>query len=74
MDGWLLPTGTTLEFDADFYTQPAPLERAQTYEILLRSGVVTVDEIREREHFGPLKLPAPPIPESHFDDTVEAAL
>jgi phage portal protein BeeE len=64
MDHWLLPAGTSLQFDADSYVQPSPLERAQTYEILLRTGVITVDEVREREHFGPLNLPAAPIPET----------
>jgi HK97 family phage portal protein len=49
---WLVPRGTTLEVNRDEYVRPGPLERAQTWEIYLRNGVVTVDEVREAERFG----------------------
>jgi HK97 family phage portal protein len=52
---WALPRGTTVELNRDAYTQPPPLERAQTAQIL--NGIVdqfgnpamTVDEIRASE-------------------------
>lgn len=48
---WLLPRGTGVEVNRDEYIRPGPLERAQYYDILLRTGVVTVDEVREIERF-----------------------
>lgn len=55
LSGWLLPRGSYVEVNRDAYVQPAPLERAQTAQIL--NGIVdkqgnpalTVGEIRERE-------------------------
>jgi hypothetical protein len=52
LSSWLLPHGTAIEVNRDEYVQPGPLERAQTWEIYLRNGVVTVDEVREAERFG----------------------
>jgi HK97 family phage portal protein len=49
---WLVPRGTTVEVNRDEYVRPGPLERAQTWEIYLRTGVVTVEEVREAERFG----------------------
>lgn len=59
MSAWLLPRGTSLEFNRDEYVKPAMFERAQTYEILNRiqdvhgNPVMTVDEIRLAERFIP---------------------
>lgn len=50
---WALPAGTTLILDASSYTQPAPLERAQYYELMLRMGAIDVAEIRAAERLAP---------------------
>ena len=55
LSGWALPRATVVELNRDSYVQAAPLERAQTAEILNRirdeSGnpALTVAEIREVE-------------------------
>jgi len=63
LDGWLLPTGTHVELNEDQYIQPGWEERARTYEILVRIGVVTPGQVAQRERwllpFGEL----PPVPE-----------
>ena len=48
---WLTPRGTGLEVNRDEYVRPGPLERAQTWQILLGANVVTVDEVRAIERF-----------------------
>jgi HK97 family phage portal protein len=60
MSGWLLPRGTDIELDRDEYVRPGELERAQTYDILVRIGAMTPAEVRARERLGaPLEEPAP---------------
>jgi len=49
---WLTPRGTAIEVNRDEYVRPGPLERAQTWDIYLKNGVVEVDEVREAERFG----------------------
>jgi HK97 family phage portal protein len=49
---WLTPRGTSIEVNRDEYVRPGPLERAQTEEIYLRTGVLDVEEVREMERFG----------------------
>ena len=46
---WLLPRGTTVEVNKDAYVQPGPLERAQTAQILVGMGAMSVEEIRAAE-------------------------
>lgn len=48
---WLLPRGTGIEVNRDEYVRPGPLERAQMWEIYLRNGVVTVQQVQEAERF-----------------------
>jgi len=48
---WLTPRGTSLALNADAYVQPEPLQRAQTAQIYLTTGVLSVDEVRASEHF-----------------------
>lgn len=48
---WLVPRGTGLEVNRDEYVKPGPLERAQTWEIYLRNGVVSVEEVQVAERF-----------------------
>lgn len=64
MDEWLLPRGTHLEINEDDYTQPGWLERAQTYEILIRIGAVTPEQVAKRERWlmPPGDTPAAPQP------------
>ena len=51
LDGWLLPSGTHVEVNANEYIQPGWLERAQTYEILVRIGAVTPGQVAQRERW-----------------------
>jgi len=46
---WLLPAETYLRFDADELTRPQMLARAQAYEIMIRSGIITAAEVRIEE-------------------------
>jgi len=48
---WLTPRGTSLVLNADAYVQPEPLQRAQTAQIYLQAGVLSIDEVRASEHF-----------------------
>lgn len=60
---WLLPRGTTLEVNRDEFVRPGPLERAQTYEILIRCEVMTPEEARVMERLG-LSSGAESLPEA----------
>ena len=46
---WLLPRGTTVEVNKDAYVQPEPLTRAQTEQILVGMGAMSVEEVRAAE-------------------------
>jgi phage portal protein BeeE len=48
---WLVPRGTGLEVNRDEYVRPGPLERAQTWEIYLRNGVVAAEDVQVAERF-----------------------
>jgi HK97 family phage portal protein len=48
---WLTPRSTGLEVNRDEYVKPGPLERAQTWEIYLRKGVVTPEQVQTAERF-----------------------
>jgi HK97 family phage portal protein len=45
LSGRLLPRGTTVEVNRDAYVQPGPYERAQTWEILTRIGVLDAAQV-----------------------------
>jgi HK97 family phage portal protein len=47
------PRGHTVRIDLDAMLRGSPMERAQVYEVLIRSGVMTVDEARAREELAP---------------------
>jgi hypothetical protein len=51
LSGWLLPRGTTIELNRDAYVQPPPLERAQTWQILIGLGIVTPEQVQAIERF-----------------------
>ena len=51
LGGWALPYQTDLEVDRDEYVREGLLERAQTYEILIRIGAITADDVARRERF-----------------------
>lgn len=51
LSNWLVPRGTGIEVNRDEYVRPGPLERAQTWEIYLRNGVVSVEQVQEAERF-----------------------
>jgi HK97 family phage portal protein len=49
--GWLLPRGWTMELDRDDYIKPGMFERAQSYAMLIQSGVLTPMEVRTAERY-----------------------
>ena len=49
VSGRLLAHTHTVRFDSTAYTRDAPEDRMQTWEIALRSGVLTLDEVRAAE-------------------------
>ena len=49
LSGWLLPRGTTVELNKDAYVQPEPYERAQTAQIYVAMGAMSVEEVRAAE-------------------------
>jgi HK97 family phage portal protein len=51
LSGWALPRGTTVEVNRDEFVRPGPLERAQTWQILISLGVLTVEQVQEIERF-----------------------
>lgn len=48
---WLTPRGTTIEVNRDEYVKPDPLVRAQTWQILIELGVLTVEQVQEIERY-----------------------
>ena len=54
LSGWLLPRGTRIEVNRDEYVRPDPLQRAQTWQIYINTGVLSVEEVRAIERFGAL--------------------
>ena len=48
---WALPNGTTVELNRDAYVQPDPKTRAETAQIYLNTGVLSIDEVRAAERF-----------------------
>lgn len=53
------PRGYTVRFDTAEFARADDFETAQTEEILLRSGVLDVDEVRARRNLPPRTTPAP---------------
>ena len=49
LSNWLLPWGTTLELDREDYTRPAWLELTQGYGTLINNGVLSPQDVRDRE-------------------------
>jgi HK97 family phage portal protein len=52
--GDLLPRGQSVKFNVNALLRGTTLERYQAHEIALRSGWLTVDEVRELEDRGPM--------------------
>jgi HK97 family phage portal protein len=55
---WALPGHVDLLLNASSYTQPPALERAQYYEIMVRIGAMSVDEIRTAESLSVVGAPS----------------
>ena len=49
LSAWSLPGRTSVVLDADEYIRPAPLDRANSYKILVELGAMTPDEVRVAE-------------------------
>jgi HK97 family phage portal protein len=52
LSGWLVPRGTTLELNRDEYVRSDPKTRAETWQILISIGVLSIEEVRTFERFG----------------------
>jgi HK97 family phage portal protein len=48
---WALPRGTDIEVNRDEYVRPGPLERAQFYDVMVRIGALSPQEVRDLERF-----------------------
>jgi HK97 family phage portal protein len=48
---WVLPRGTYVEVNRDEYVRPDPYTRAQTWDILIRNGVLTPEDVAQLERF-----------------------
>lgn len=48
---WALPRGTAAEVNRDEYVRPDPFTRAQTYDILIRNGVLTPEQVQAIERY-----------------------
>lgn len=70
MSGWLLPETWDIELNRDDYVRPSLFERAQSYSMLIGSGVLTPAEVRilERYHL-PAGDDAPTTPPAPADAT-----
>lgn len=51
LSAWLTPRGTTVEVNRDEYVRPGPLERAQTWQILVGLGVLNAEQVAEIERY-----------------------
>jgi len=51
LSGWALPRGTNLEVNSDEYVRGDPLNRAMTWEILIRIGVLSAEQVSKIERF-----------------------
>ena len=51
LSGWLLPRGTVVEVNRDEYVQPDPKTRAETWQILVTIGALTVEQVQNIERF-----------------------
>ena len=51
LSGWLTPRGTRIEVNRDAYVQPEPEARARTWEILIRIGVLTAEQVQLIERY-----------------------
>lgn len=79
MSQWLLPRGTSIEFNPDRYVQPPLEERARAYATL--HGIVdsngnpalSVDEIREFERWKPYAGSTSPLPDPDRIDGMAGA-
>ena len=51
LSGWALPLGTDLEVNRDEYIRPDAYTRAQTQQIYVDMGVLTVPDVQQMERF-----------------------
>jgi len=70
---WALPGHVDLLLNADSYTQPPALERAQTYKIMLELGAMSVDEIRAAENLAPINGSGSPSADPQLQSVVSVS-
>lgn len=58
----LLPGAGTVRVNLDGFANPTPAERFTAYEVALRAGILTLDEVRAIEHLPPIAPPPEPPP------------
>lgn len=46
---WLLPRGSRLEVNRDAYVQPAPADRASFYDVMVRIGAMSAEQVAAAE-------------------------
>jgi HK97 family phage portal protein len=51
LSNWLLPGSGVVELNRDAYVQPDPKTRAEMWEILIRIGVVTAEDVQAIERY-----------------------
>jgi len=56
--GWALPRGTGFEVNRDEYVRPDPYTRAQTWNLAIAGGWMTIEEVRDAERLA-RGIPAP---------------
>jgi len=61
---WALPGHVDLLLNASAYTQPPALERAQYYDVMVRIGAMSIDEVRTAESLSPAGASVSPQPQS----------
>jgi phage portal protein BeeE len=57
--GLITPRGIAVKFDVDAYTRDSPLTRMQTWEVALRTRVLSESEVRDLEPLAPTGDPIP---------------
>ncbi len=64
---WALPRGTDIEVNRDEYVRPDALQRAQTYDTLVRIGALSAEDVRVLERFA-LASQTPGAPLAHVSE------
>jgi HK97 family phage portal protein len=64
----ILPGSGSVRVNLDGFANPTPAERFAAWKVALDAGILTVDEVREREGLPELETPAPTEPAAPVDE------